>query len=53
MKKYLLKATGILLLIIACVSFTVTSNKTQTGKGKWKSLFDGKTLKGWHGYNKT
>ena len=53
MKKYLLKISGILLAITACISFTATTNKTATGKGEWIKLFDGKTLKGWHGFNKT
>lgn len=52
MKKYFLKSTGIVLLLIVCVSF-VTLNKSLTGKEKWIPLFDGKSFKGWHGYNKT
>ena len=28
------------------------TNSHAQDKGKWISLFDGKTLKGWHGYNK-
>ncbi len=28
------------------------SKSDMTKKGKWKKLFDGKTLNGWHGYNK-
>jgi Domain of Unknown Function (DUF1080) len=43
--------TTTLLLIIVCSSFLFLSK--ETGKGKWISLFDGKTLNGWHGYNKT
>ncbi len=52
MKKYFLKSAGILLLVIASVSF-ITSDKTKTDRGKWIPLFDGKSFKGWHGYNKT
>jgi hypothetical protein len=43
--------TTTLLLVIVCSSFLFLSK--ETGKGKWISLFDGKTLNGWHGYNKT
>ncbi|HRO85088.1 MAG TPA: DUF1080 domain-containing protein [Niabella sp.] len=28
------------------------SKSDMTKKGKWKKLFDGQTLNGWHGYNK-
>ncbi len=52
MKKYLLK-TGAILWIIICVSFMVKSNKETLNNKKWISLFDGKSLAGWHGYNKT
>jgi len=52
MKKYLLK-TGAILWIIICVSFMVKSNKVALNNKKWISLFDGKSLAGWHGYNKT
>ena len=68
MKKKLLKSTGILLLAIglgACSDST--SKKTDEAdavkpdstvsveavKGNAVSLFDGKSLKGWHGFNKT
>ena len=37
------------LALIACFAFTL---KPDPQKGKWVSLFDGKTLKGWHEYNK-
>ncbi len=53
MKKYFLKTTLIVLSIIVCVSFTAINHKTKTQKGKWISLFDGKTLNGWHGFNKS
>jgi hypothetical protein len=53
MKKYFLKNAGILFAVIGCLSLAFTRNNMDNEKGKWKSLFDGKTLKGWHGYNKT
>jgi len=53
MKKYFLKRTSLLLTILGCLSFACTNHNSETGKGKWISLFDGKTLKGWHGFNKT
>ncbi|WP_462219611.1 3-keto-disaccharide hydrolase [Ferruginibacter sp.] len=53
MKNKILKTIGIFFLIITAVSFTVTTYTMETPKGKWVSLFDGKTLKGWHGFNKT
>ena len=52
MKKNFLAITAIL-LITACVSFTVIKNKKPVYKDKWVSLFDGKSLSGWHGFNKT
>ncbi len=52
MKKYFLKSTGLVLLLIGCVFF-VTLNKYSIDKEKWIPLFDGKSFKGWHGYNKT
>lgn len=51
MKKSLLKIIAILLLSIAFVSFIKIPGKDT--EGKWISLFDGKTLNGWHGFNKT
>ena len=51
MKRFFLIPTGILLLAIASVSFV--NNETVPQKGKWVKLFDGKSLKGWHGFNKT
>ena len=53
MKRFFLIPTGILLLAIASVSFVNKSNETEYPKGKWVKLFDGKSLKGWHGFNKT
>ena len=53
MRKYLFKITGISLAIIICVSFIKNNNKMETAKGKWISLFDGKTFDGWHNFNKT
>jgi len=34
-------------------SKTDSMNKMETGKGTWVDLFDGKSLNGWHGFNKT
>ena len=51
MKRFFLKTTATLLVVIACVSFV--NNETVPQKGKWVKLFDGKSLKGWHGFNKT
>jgi hypothetical protein len=53
MKKYFLQPTGILLLIITCVSFTIIPPKMKSKKKIWINLFDGSSLKGWHGFNKT
>jgi len=43
-----LTLSGIALALTASLAFTVKTNPPQ---GKWASLFDGKTLKGWHEYN--
>ena len=51
MKKNLFKSSLILLLVMACFAFVNTPGKETPGK--WISLFDGKTLRGWHGFNKT
>jgi hypothetical protein len=32
---------------------SVPVSNTEPAKGEWVSLFDGKTFKGWHGFNKT
>ena len=53
MKRTFLKTIGILLVVIACISFVNKTQETTSQKGKWVSLFDGKSLKGWHGFNKT
>lgn len=69
MKKKLLKNTGILFLIIglgACSNATNTKTgeeadsmkpdsiiNLEPAKGMPASLFDGKSLSGWHGFNKT
>jgi hypothetical protein len=34
-------------------AMTEKKNEPGTNKGEWISLFDGKTLNGWHGFNKT
>jgi hypothetical protein len=53
MKNYFIKTIHILIAVIICTSFTISTSKMEIQKGKWISLFDGKTLTGWHGYNKT
>lgn len=60
MQRTTFKKIGISLLaisLIACTNKntkkdTVTSEQPETETG-WISLFDGKTLNGWHGFNKT
>src|SRR3974377_527035 len=48
------KLSVALLVVITSLAFTGVRTKTIPQKeGEWISLFDGKTLKGWHGYNKT
>jgi len=42
-----------IILASATIAFCLLlTNSPAQDKGKWISLFDGKTLKGWHGYNK-
>ncbi len=53
MKRNFLKTTACLLLVIGSVSFVNKKNEPEPPKGKWVKLFDGKSLKGWHGFNKT
>lgn len=53
MKNYFIKITIIVIAVFICTSFTFTTNKMELQKGKWISLFDGKTFNGWHSYNKT
>ena len=53
MKKYLLKTTGIVIAIFVGISLSFSTKQMQNEEGKWISLFDGKTLNGWHGFNKT
>lgn len=52
MKIYFIKQTGIILLITCMLSCNNTSQK-EIANGIPVSLFDGKTLSGWHGFNKT
>ncbi len=49
------KLSVALLAVITSFAFTVyhVKSKPENQNGHWISLFDGKTLKGWHGYNKT
>ncbi|MDQ3683887.1 MAG: DUF1080 domain-containing protein [Bacteroidota bacterium] len=66
--KQLLKNAGIALIITGIASCSDqgttttattdsthadTANKMKVENGKWISLFDGKTLNGWHAFNKT
>src|SRR5258705_7446898 len=68
MKKEFFKCLGVSLLILGITSSsnqTITTtvgndstmadakNKKDTNEVKWVSLFDGKSLAGWHGFNKT
>lgn len=48
------KLSAAVLIVTVLLAFTVSAPKTNVvqKKGGWISLFDGKTLKGWHGYNK-
>ena len=50
-----LKFSAIFFVVTASLSFTVVAPKVVHEKkaSGWISLFDGKTLNGWHGYNKT
>ncbi|PUZ25306.1 DUF1080 domain-containing protein [Chitinophaga parva] len=44
---------SILTLATLAFCFSLSCSFAQkSGKGKWITLFDGKTLQGWHGYNK-
>ena len=52
-KNNFFKTTGIILVMIACISFSFKTTKIESMGEKWISLFDGKTLNGWHGFNKT
>lgn len=49
-----IKLSLMLMVVIASLAFTASkTQKTATPKkGSWISLFDGTSLKGWHGYNK-
>ena len=51
MKNQLIKTFAFLLLLIGAFSFNVICQKSLATE-KWIALFDGKTLKGWHGFNK-
>jgi hypothetical protein len=67
MKRNLVKNTGILMLIFSLAACSNAGNKTEnvaevkadsttnasTANGTVVSLFDGKTLSGWHAFNKT
>jgi Domain of Unknown Function (DUF1080) len=50
-----MKKIPVLLILISLKSFTFAQNKLSSAEkaAGWKLLFDGKTTKGWHTYNKT
>ncbi|MDO9376641.1 MAG: DUF1080 domain-containing protein [Ferruginibacter sp.] len=50
MNKNVITGTIAVLVLLVCASFISASRK---GKENWISLFDGKTLNGWHGFNKS
>ncbi len=53
MKSYF-KLLGVFTLAtLSLMNVFAQKTTTATHKHKWITLFDGKTLKGWHGYNKT
>ena len=51
MKKNVFRTMAALALVIGSISFT--NAPTDNYPDNWISLFDGKTLKGWHGFNKS
>ena len=51
MKNQIIKTIPFLLLLMIFLSFNGISQKS-LGNGKWIALFNGKSLKGWHGFNK-
>jgi hypothetical protein len=64
MRKRYFKKMGVALFILYSASCSnqsgtataktdSTAAGNKTGDSKWVSLFDGKTLNGWHGFNKT
>lgn len=53
MKTKLFIAAGILFISAICTSFLLKPAKAKTNNFMWVILFDGKTLNGWHGFNKT
>lgn len=53
MKTKFFIAAGILFISAICTSFLLKPAKAKTNNFMWVSLFDGKTLNGWHGFNKT
>ena len=50
-----IKFLMLLTMAVALMAFTFIKAEKNAAKkkGEWISLFDGKTLNGWHGYNKT
>jgi Domain of Unknown Function (DUF1080) len=53
LKKYFLKSTVVIVIMTALISLSFTNKKMSITEDKWISLFDGKSLSGWHGFNKT
>lgn len=53
MKTKFFIAAGILFISAICTSFLLKPAKAKTNNFMWVILFDGKTLNGWHGFNKT
>ena len=53
MKTKFFIAAGILFISAICTSFLLKPAKSKTNNFMWVILFDGKTLNGWHGFNKT
>lgn len=53
MKTKFFIAASILFISAICTSFLLKPAKVKTNNFMWVSLFDGKTLNGWHGFNKT
>lgn len=43
----------IMVSVISAVLLVVISAEAQSQKAKWVNLFDGKTISGWHNYNKS
>ena len=53
MKKFLFKTCCCLIILSGCLSFMLPAHQQKSTTQQWISLFDGKTLNGWHGFNKS